>query len=634
MMRISFGEIDLWSRIQTGFLVICFLFNVALPFNGYASDPDSLKKLLPAARGNNKIILLNQIAEAIVEEHPENAISYASESYQLAHRQNNLAEEAKALKLLADAAYYLNNFQDAAGYYQQSADVSEKQAGRESTEFLSRMGDIGFCYLKMNRYEKSLEYFTTALELSQKTGNLEEVAINNNNIGTIYAEWGDYGKAISYFRKAMDIDNQLGKKEVISTDLNNIGKLYESWGKYDQAIKYYNDALAIDQKAGNNKKIALRLNNLGLAHKALGKFREALGYFDKALEIERALGDMSKIGKRLYNIGITYFAMGQQETALTYFNQSLVIFQKMEMNDDLARLYNSFGNYYLQKNEFVPAIENLQKSQEIAVRNNLKPLQINNYQSLSVAYNKTGDYRQALKCFQDYASLKDSIFTSESDRKLAEFMARFDSEKINLENEMLRKNARLERRIYILTGISLIALLLVLTGIIFILRLRARNSRQAKEISEQRAEQYRKDLEIRNNELTYNAMCIIRNNETIARMVERVEAALNNGGSAEELQSILQQIRSMEHDNAWNDFEVRFTQIHSDFYERLNAVYPDLTPNEKKLCAFLRLNMTTKDIASITHQSTHGINVARTRLRKKMNLANSEENLVNFLMNF
>ncbi|MCD4747537.1 MAG: hypothetical protein K8R58_14675, partial [Bacteroidales bacterium] len=62
-----------------------------------------------------------------------------------------------------------------------------------------------------------------------------------------------------------------------------------------------------------------------------------------------------------------------------------------------------------------------------------------------------------------------------------------------------------------------------------------------------------------------------------------------------------------------------------------NNKFPDLTANEKKLCAFLRLNMTTKDISAITHQTSNSIEVARTRLRKKLNLSNKDINLVTFI---
>jgi DNA-binding CsgD family transcriptional regulator len=199
---------------------------------------------------------------------------------------------------------------------------------------------------------------------------------------------------------------------------------------------------------------------------------------------------------------------------------------------------------------------------------------------------------------------------------------------------MLRKDALSKKRIYLLTGVLSASLVLILLAIIFILRLRARNSRQSKEIAEKNAALLMEEVEMKNNELTYNAMSIIRNNEATAEVIESIEHAVRNGNSVEGLEPVLQNIRTMERDKGWKEFEVRFTQVHKDFYNRLNTDYPDLTPNEIKLCAFLRLNMTTKDISAITRQSVHSINVARTRLRKKMNLSNSEENLVNFLMKF
>ena len=80
----------------------------------------------------------------------------------------------------------------------------------------------------------------------------------------------------------------------------------------------------------------------------------------------------------------------------------------------------------------------------------------------------------------------------------------------------------------------------------------------------------------------------------------------------------------------WQEFEIRFQEVHSTFYTKLQDQFPNLSPNELKLCAFLRLNMTTKDIASITYQSDTSIRMARFRMRKKLGL-NQEENLVSFL---
>ena len=86
----------------------------------------------------------------------------------------------------------------------------------------------------------------------------------------------------------------------------------------------------------------------------------------------------------------------------------------------------------------------------------------------------------------------------------------------------------------------------------------------------------------------------------------------------------------MSQDKGWKEFELRFGQVHKSFYQNLSKRFPDLSPNEKKICAFLRLNMTTKDIALMTYKSVNTINQARKRLRKKMNLPSSV-NLITFL---
>ena len=82
--------------------------------------------------------------------------------------------------------------------------------------------------------------------------------------------------------------------------------------------------------------------------------------------------------------------------------------------------------------------------------------------------------------------------------------------------------------------------------------------------------------------------------------------------------------------DVWEEFEVRFQDVHSDFYDNLNKKFPNLTPNEKKICSFLRLNMSTKEISAITYQSVRSIDMARFRLRKKLEL-DTDENLVSFL---
>ncbi len=83
----------------------------------------------------------------------------------------------------------------------------------------------------------------------------------------------------------------------------------------------------------------------------------------------------------------------------------------------------------------------------------------------------------------------------------------------------------------------------------------------------------------------------------------------------------------------WDDFELWFTEVHSGFYEDLRANHPNLSENELKVCALLRLNLVTKDVAKVMNIQTASINIYRHRIRKKINLQ-SEENLTTYLSQF
>ncbi len=624
----------IWNTVEKfakSMVCICFFLSAFSTFA--AKDIDSLLQLLPAGKGLERVKLLNDIAWEYLEDKPEQSIKYATEAVKLSRAMKNLKEEARSLYILADAAYYLDNLDEAIVFYLKSAEIEKQVGGRESKEYLDRIGDAGYTYYISDHQLEALKYLQECLELSIQTGYDSQAAAMYSNIGSIYAEWGDYAKAIESNQKALIIDRRIGEPSQIATDLNNIGKIYEMWGKFHEAVRYYHESLELAKSMGNQAMIAVRLNNLGTVNKAWKKYPQALDFFQQALEIERKMGSMEKVGRRLTNIAATYLSMKQYDKCLAYLNQASPIVKKSNLIDDLARLYSVFGNFYLSTHDYSKAIAYFSQSQEYAIKNNLKPIQMGNLQNLAEAYEKSGKPAYALESLKKFLVIKDSVFNKESNTKLAEFQARFENEKMKLENEVLKKDAKLKWNVYMLSGIASFTLFIILLSVILILRLKARNARQSRQMAENQASRLELELELRNKELTCNAMAIIKKNETVSEMMLALEKAIRDGQPAEVVDSVFEKIRNSNNDNIWKEFEVRFTQVHKDFYDKLNARYPDLSPNERKLCAFLRLNMTTKDIASITHQSVHSINVARTRLRRKMNLANSEENLVSFLIN-
>lgn len=614
--------------IRIYWLILFFAFAA----NATVGASDSMQQVIAASKPGEKSKVFNDAAAKIMEENPDQAAKYAMEAFNMAKAAGNQKEEARALFLQAESFVTLGEYEKSIGYYEKSADIEKRLGGTGSENYINRLGDIGYAYNMMEQTVKALEYLQECLRLSVIGGFDTQAASMYSNIGNIYTVWGDYSKGLKNIQMALVIDKRVGDPVQISIDLNSIGKIYEQWGKFDLAVKYYLEALEIARKTGNLGMVAIRLNNLGIVNKAWKKYPEALRYFNEALEIDRSVGNIDKVGKRLAYIGATYLEIGNKEQCISYLNQALPVTIEGGMQEDLARLYNIFGKFYLALPDIPKAVEYFRKSQDIAMSKNLKPLQLGNLQGLAAALQKSGRHEEAFQALTRFIALKDSVFTAQSDAKLAEFHARFENEKMKLENEILRQDVRMKRNLYLLSGTIGVSLVLILLAVIVILRLKNRNTLQAKELAERNVAKFQDDLETKNRELALQAMMIIKSNESIAAIIEGIDRNQKNGQSTEDLDAVLSQVRQLEKDKSWKEFEAHFTQVHSGFYQKLHEKFPDLTPNERKLCAFLRLNMSTKDIASVTHQSAHSINVARTRLRWKMNLDNSEENLISYLM--
>jgi FixJ family two-component response regulator len=86
-------------------------------------------------------------------------------------------------------------------------------------------------------------------------------------------------------------------------------------------------------------------------------------------------------------------------------------------------------------------------------------------------------------------------------------------------------------------------------------------------------------------------------------------------------------------DEDWEQFSQYFDQVHEDFLKRLREAYPQLTPKDQRLCTYLKMNLSTKEIAPLLNISVRGVEISRYRLRKKMELP-TEINLNEFMMKY
>ena len=157
------------------------------------------------------------------------------------------------------------------------------------------------------------------------------------------------------------------------------------------------------------------------------------------------------------------------------------------------------------------------------------------------------------------------------------------------------------------------------------------------EINRLRNEKLQAEVEHKNRELASQTMNIITKNEFITSIKDNLSSISKKSKSREvigELQKIMRDIeRNIDVDSDWEHFQYHFDQVHGNFSHRLRSSYPGLSPQEVKLSTYLRLNLSTKEIAQLLNISVRGVEIGRYRLRKKLGL-NREENLTDFMLNF
>jgi ligand-binding sensor domain-containing protein/DNA-binding CsgD family transcriptional regulator len=146
------------------------------------------------------------------------------------------------------------------------------------------------------------------------------------------------------------------------------------------------------------------------------------------------------------------------------------------------------------------------------------------------------------------------------------------------------------------------------------------------------------EIEHKSSELYAQTMFMIRKNELMEKVKKEIDNFYNGLSGHKTLRPLYERIetllnRNMDAEDDWKMFLIRFEQHHKDFFKHLISTYPGLTSNDLKLCACLKLNLASKDIASLMGISLRGVENSRYRLRKKLNLASSQ-NLNDFFLRF
>lgn len=157
---------------------------------------------------------------------------------------------------------------------------------------------------------------------------------------------------------------------------------------------------------------------------------------------------------------------------------------------------------------------------------------------------------------------------------------------------------------------------------------------QQERMAKKEKEELAKEVKQKQNELASTTLNIARKNEMILELKNMLVMNKDKFSNSQRYRTFIKKLNSsIEDTEDWRRFEVNFKELHQDFFERLLKSYPSLTPKDLKLCAYLKMNLSTKEIAPLMGITIRGVEIHRYRLRKKLDM-DSSDNLSNFLITF
>lgn len=351
--------------------------------------------------------------------------------------------------------------------------------------------EMGVLFYQMGEYMTSVTWYKKALEYDHIQKNRKDAALRLNNIGQSYSAMGNFSLALDYLREALELDREFGDSARIATRLNNIGIVYFRFEQFNKALEFFREAWKIDSLRNDSTNFAARFNNLGKVLLKAGNYKEAERYFRKAMETDKAMGNERDVAIRYSNLGQVYIAVGDFNKALGYFQKSLEIDTRFSYKPGMASDLYYIGVCLNHLGRAREAGEYFAMAEKQAAQINDPDVLMHVFYEMAALEEKMGHNDHALNYYKKWALLKDSVFSAESRKKLADFQSYYESEKREQEIELLQKEKEIDKlsieqkeeelqfqRVSKLWLITVIVLLLLVIGFIYFYRLQREKKKQ------------------------------------------------------------------------------------------------------------------------------------------------------------
>ena len=475
----------------------------------------------------------------------------------------------------------------------------------------------------LHSYSRALGYRLNSARIYEQLDNANCLTRTNALLGRIYLRNGDYHSAFSHSTKALN--------EAVRT--GDITSEREAYLVLEQVTYFYhNDAEAAMKY---NLMVAEQFEGREQAHQTVRALNNRFNYpitYDELLQLtERAETLCKEYGFNdllinIYlNISMQALENEKLEAAEHYLAQAYPLLSNFKEN---GYYYSASGFYNLMTGNTQQAILDLKHSIELLGQEDFNNKNVHSYFLLQDIYFNQGRYREAYEALMAFSETYTRQHNTSSVVKLSKLINELELEQHQNEMQQKERYNKLLRRIYTLGFMAMVLLLLLLFSRY---RLQRKNNRLMKAKNEQ-------ELSHKTEIIRLQQLQQYQEHHNISKLTDELKIIANTlDGRAmrNELKRVIQTIqKDSDSSGDWTEVEKVMQANNDAFFDNLVREYPNLTKNERKLCVFIHMNLSTKEISKISQQSIGSINIARSRLRKKFGITGDDKSLIAFLDRF
>jgi tetratricopeptide (TPR) repeat protein len=452
-------------------------------------------------------------------------------------------------------------------------------------------------------------------------------------MGEICYSQGHYAQAMEYHQQANKIFSQLNEKSLLADNFNDLGAIYYQNMDKKNSRKQYDQALRLYQGLNNKIGLGETYGNIGHLYEKQQRYDSAFVYQRRALTAYITAGHKEGIGKIYENLGSIYEDLAQYDSARVYFDRSLALYKTVNDQVSSIEVINNIGDILRKTGNYTAGLLYSRKALQLSVQTKNEYQQASAYRDIAKSMNLMGRNDSAYHYMELSRKFLLNIYSDQNNRQMSFLQIIYDTDKKNDEIAKLENNHKVNRIISI--AVVIVILLLVVMGLLTISRQRLKISENMAiaEKNEQLNLAQQEQLELKSRELTSHTLQVIQHNQFLENMRGRIQEMISDDkrDQKKQLQQLVKQInQNMNHDQQWKDFTLVFEQLHQSFFDNLKTYCEDLTVNDIRLIALLKMNMSSKDMAAIFGISQDSLRVSRYRLRKKLNIPDGD-NLSSFI---